>query len=175
MSVGDQAAEIQTEKETELMRTYFLACAALFLGAPIFGQQPQTGSGTPAKPADQAELTNLLDAKIKAEWEAIKQKNQKALGDLLSEEYVGVEADSEGERFKWKAKSELQESAVTDYTLSFLKVVPLCSDAAFARYEVFIKFPPKSIVKFEKLLVGEVWIKRDDKWQLLRHQETKVK
>jgi hypothetical protein len=159
------------------MRTYFLACACavLFLGSPIFGQQPQTGAGAPTKPADQVELTNLLEAKIKAEWEAIKQKNQKALGDLLSEEYVGVEADSEGERFKWKAKSELQESAVTDYTLSFLKVVPLCSDAAFARYEVFVRFPPKSIVKFEKLLVGEVWVKRDDKWQLLRHQETKVK
>lgn len=159
----------------ELMRTYFLACAALFLGSFAFGQQPQAAAGAPTKPADQAELTNLLDAKIKAEWEAIKHRNPKALGDLLSEEYVGVEADSEGERFKWKAQSELQESAVTDYTLSFLKVVPLCADAAFARYEVFVRFPPKSIVKFEKLLVGEVWIKRDDKWQLLRHQETKVK
>jgi hypothetical protein len=159
------------------MRTYFLAwaCAALFLGSFAFGQQPQPAAGASTKPADQVELTNLLDSKIKAEWEAIKQKNQKALGDLLSEEYVGVEADSEGERFKWKAQSELQESAVTDYTLSFLKVVPLCSDAAFARYEVFIKFPPKSLVKFEKVLVGEVWVKRDDRWQLLRHQETKVK
>jgi hypothetical protein len=159
------------------MRTYFLAwaCAALFLGSFAFGQQPQPAAGASTKPADQVELTNLLDSKIKAEWEAIKQKNQKALGDLLSEEYVGVEADSEGERFKWKAQSELQESAVTDYTLNFLKVVPLCSDAAFARYEAFIKFPPKSLVKFEKVLVGEVWVKRDDKWQLLRHQETKVK
>jgi hypothetical protein len=158
------------------MSNYFAcACAALLLGSSVFRQQPQGATSEPGKSNEQADLTNLLDAKIKAEWEAIKDKDQKALGVLLSEEYVGVEADGEGERYKWKAQSELQESAVTDYTLSFLKVTSLCADAAFARYEVFIKFPPKSIVRFEKVLVGEVWVKRDGQWKLLRHQETKVK
>ena len=158
------------------MRIYFgLACAALALGCFVFGQQPQGGTSQPTKPTAQAELTDMFDAKIKAEWEAIKKRDQKAYGEFLTDDFIGVEADREGERYKWKAQMELQESAVTDYTLSFLKVTPLCSEAAFVRYEVFIKFPPKSAVPFEKILVGEVWVKREGQWKILHYQETKVK
>jgi len=158
------------------MRKYFgWACAALLLGGFVFGQQPPGGTSQPAKSTEQAELTNLLDAKIKAEWEAIKKKDQKAYGDLLAEDFVGVEADGGGERYKWKAVSELQDSAVTDYTLSFLKVTSLGPDAAFVRYEVFIKFPPKSAVRFEKILVGEIWVKHDGQWKAMHYQETRVK
>jgi hypothetical protein len=145
------------------------------LGCFVYGQQPQGGTSQPTKSTAQADLTNLLDAKINAEWEAIKNKDQKAYGELLTDDFIGVEADREGERYKWKAQMELQESAVTDYTLSFLKVTPLCSDAAFVRYEVFIRFPPKSIVRFEKILVGEIWVKREGQWKVLHYQETKVK
>ena len=148
------------------------ACAALVLGGFILGEQPQ---GEPPKSSAPAELTNLLDAKIKAEWQAIKSRDQKAYGDLLAEEFVGVEADGNGERYKSKALGELQQSVVSDFTLSFLKVTPLCTDAAFARYEVFIKFPPKSAVPFEKILVGEIWVKRDGQWKALHYQETRVK
>ena len=155
------------------MRIYFAgACAALVLGGLVFGQQPQS---PPAKASAPEELTNLLEARIKAEWQAIKGKDQKAYGDLLADEFVGVEADGNGERYKWKALSELQQSAVNDFTLSFLKVTSLCADVAFARYEVFIKFPPNSTVRFEKLLVGEVWVKRDGQWKALHYQETRVK
>ena len=155
------------------MRIYSAgACAALVLGGFVFGQQPQS---PPTKPSAPDEFTNLLDAKIKAEWRAIKGKDQKAYGDLLADEFVGVEADGNGERYKWKALSELQQSAVNDFTLSFLKVTSLCADVAFARYEVFIKFPPNSTVRFEKLLIGEVWVKRDGQWKALHYQETRVK
>ena len=158
------------------MRNEFACwCAALALGCFVFWQNPPEASSPAAKPAAPPELTNLLDAKIKAEWEAIKSKDQKAYGDLLTEEYVAVEADGGGERYKWKALQELQQSAVADFALSFLKVTPLCRDAAFARYEVFIKFPPKSAVRFEKVLVGEIWVKREGQWKALHYQETRVK
>jgi hypothetical protein len=158
------------------MRTYWAwVCAVFVLECCVFGQQPQGGSSQPAKSTAQTDLTSLLDAKIKAEWQAIKNKDQKAYGDLLTDDYVAVEADGGGERYKWKALSELEQSAVTDYTLSFLKVTTLSSDAAFARYEVFIKFPPKSAVRFEKILVGEIWVKRDGQWKALHYQETRVK
>jgi hypothetical protein len=158
------------------MRNDFaFACAAIMLGYFVFWQNPQEVTSQSAKPAAPPELTNLFDAKIKAEWQAIKNKDQKAYGDLLAEEYVAVEADGGGERYKWKALNELQASAVADYTLSFLKVTPLCPDAAFVRYEVFIKFPPKSAVPFEKILVGEIWVKREGQWKALRYQETRVK
>lgn len=158
------------------MRNYFAwACAAFALECFVFGQQPRGGTSEPTKSTAQADLTNLLDAKIKAEWQAIKNKDQKAYGELLTDDYVAVEADGGGERYKWKALNELQQSSVTDYTLSFLKVTPLCSDAAFVRYEVFIWFPPKSTVRFEKILVGEVWVKRKGLWKALHYQETRVK
>ena len=158
------------------MRNYYAwACAAFVLGCSAFGQQPQGGTSRPTKSTAEAELTNLLDAKIKAEWQAIKNKDQKAYGELLTEDYVAVEADGGGERYKWKALSELQQSAVTDYTLSFLKVITLCADAAVVRYEAFIRFPPKSTVRFEKILVGEVWVKREGQWKAMRYQETRVK
>jgi len=151
------------------------ACAGLMLGCFVFGQNPQGATSPPTKSAAETELTNLFDAKIKAEWQAIKNKDQKAYGDLLAEDFVAVEADSQGERYKWKALSELQQSVVSDFTLSFLKVTSLCSEAAFVRYEVFIKFPPKSAVPFEKILVGETWVKRDGQWKVLHYQETRVK
>jgi len=158
------------------MRNYFAGtCATLVLGCFVFGQPPQGGTSQPTKSTAQADLTDLLDAKIKAEWQAIKNKDQKAYGELLTDEFVAVEADGGGERYKWKALSELQQSLVTDYTLSFLKVTTLCADAAFVRYEVFIRFPPKSTVPFEKILVGEVWVKREGQWKALHYQETRVK
>ena len=158
------------------MRTYFAwACATFVLGCPVFGQQAQGRTGQLTKSTAQADLTNLLDAKIKAEWQAIKNRDQKAYGELLTDDYIAVEADGRGERFKWKALSELPQSSVTDYTLSFLKVTALCSDAAFVRYEVLIRFPSKSVVPFEKILVGEIWVKRDGQWKALHYQETQVK
>ena len=158
------------------MRNYFAgACAAFVLGSLVFGQQPQSGSSPSRKPTADTDLTSLLDAKIKAEWQAIKNKDQKAYGELLTDDYVAVEADGGGERYKWKVLSELKESSVSDYTLSILKVTSLCADVALVRYEVFIKFPPKSIVRFEKILVGEVWVKHDGQWKALHYQETRVK
>ena len=168
--------ETQFKWGTRAMRKQFAwVCAALMAGGFAFAQKPQ-GTSKPSEKATAAQdLTNLLDGRIKSEWQAIKEKDQKALGELLAEEYVGVEADALGERYKWKALSELQQSSVTDATLSFLKVTQLCPDAAFARYEVFIKFPPKSAVPFEKVLVGEIWVKRDGQWKSLHYQETRVK
>ena len=158
------------------MWNYFAwVCAVFMWGGFVFGQQPQGATSQPSKSTASADLTNLFDAKIKAEWQAIKSKDQKAYGDLLTDDYVAVEADGGGERYKWKALSELQASAVSDYTLSFLKVTTLCPDAAVVRYEVFIRFPPKATVPFEKLLVGEIWVKREGQWKALHYQETRAK
>jgi hypothetical protein len=157
-----------------LMRNHFVCVFAIVTLMPsLLGQQP--GGKIEATPLADQGLTNVLDTKIKSEWQAIKSKDQKAYGELLTDDFVAVEADGGGERYRWKALSELQESSVTDYTLSFLKVIPLGPDAAFARYEVFVKFPPKSAVPFEKLLVGEIWVKREGQWKAMHYQETRVK
>lgn len=177
------------------MRNYRMWTGVWFLmGTLAFAQQPQVAPSQSGAPANQQagqaaqpgqkqapmspelqELTNVFDAKIHGEWEAIKNKDQKAYGEYLADDFIGVETDREGERYKWKAQAELQTSMVTNYQLSFLKVTPLCSEAAFVRYEVFITFPPKAQVRFEKLLVGEVWVKRSGQWKLMHYQEASVK
>lgn len=157
-----------------------LAGIGLLLSLPVRGNQatPPTGAGPaaqPAKPNASADLTNLLDGKIHEEWEAFKRKDKKAYGDLLTDDYVAVEADREGERNKWHMLREVEYSMYTDYTLSFLKVTQLGPNAAFVRYEAFFRFPPKSAVKYEKVIIGEIWVRRDGQWKALHYQETPVK
>jgi ketosteroid isomerase-like protein len=155
-----------------------LACLSLPLASLARQAAPPASpasSGQPAQSSSLADLTNLLDAKIKAEWEAFKNKDKKAYADLLTDDYIAIEADNEGERTKTHMLREIEHSMFTDYTLSFLKVTPLGPDAAFVRYESFFRFPPGSAVRFEKVIIGEIWVKRDGQWKSLHYQETRVK
>src|SRR5260221_14673387 len=118
------------------MRNQFaLVGAALMVGGFAFAQKPQGTNKPAAKAAAAQDLTNLLDGRIKAEWQAIKAKDQKALGELLTEEHVAVEADAQGARYKWKTISELQQSSVADATPSFLNVTQPRPNAAVAPYK----------------------------------------
>jgi Domain of unknown function (DUF4440) len=134
-----------------------------------FGEQRPSGN-----PADDA-LRNIFESKIKAEWEAIKNKDKKAYGDLLADDYQGVEVDGKGERNKLQAVAELSDQNVSSYTLWGMKLIPLGSDSAFVVYESTIQFPPKSVVRFSRVYVGELWVKRGGQWKELHYQETHVK
>ena len=147
-------------------------CAATCRSGPPAGSNANLPQGLPTSSKEQ---TDFFDAKIHAEWDAISRKDKKALGELLDEDYVAVEADREGERFKWKVLSEMDRSNVTGYNLSALKVSPLGPDAVFVRYEVFLRFPQGSLQPYLKVLVGEVWRRHNGEWKALHYQETPVK
>lgn len=134
------------------------------------GEQPQFGSVT----ADSG-LKEMFQAKIKAEWEAIKNKDKKAYAELLADDYQGVEVDGTGERTKLQALNELANGNVFNYTLWGYKLMPLGPDAAFAIYEVTLQFPPKSAVRFSRVYITELWVKRVGQWKELHYQETHVK
>jgi hypothetical protein len=154
------------------------ACLALSCCAPACRQSPSVPPEArlpQGLPAASKELTDFFDAKVNAEWDAIRRKDKQALGALLDDDYVAVEADREGERFKWKVLSELDRSSVTQATLSMLKVSSLGPDSAFVRYEVFMRFPPGSAQPFLKVLVGEIWVRKNGQWKALHYQETAVK
>jgi hypothetical protein len=74
-----------------------------------------------------------------------------------------------------QALNELANSNVSNYTLWGYKLIPLGADAAFAIYEVTIQFPPKSVVRFSRVYIGELWVKQDGQWKALHYQETHVK
>ena len=125
--------------------------------------------------SDDPALKDIFQAKIKAEWDAIKNKDKKAYGELLADDYQGVEVDNQGERTKLQALNEMANGNVSNYTLWGFKLIPLGPDAAFVIYEVTLQFPPKSVVRFSRVYVTALWVKRGGKWQELHYQETHVK
>jgi hypothetical protein len=155
------------------MRSSFIF--AFVAMASLAWSQQTTNSPTTEKPAVKSGLESIFESKIKTEWEAIKNKDKKAYGDLLAEDYEGVETDGKGERTKVQALSELADSNVENYTLWGFKLIPLGSDAACMIYEVTIQFPPKSVLRYSRLYISELWVKREGQWKVLHYQETHVK
>jgi hypothetical protein len=155
---------------------FFVACVTLLTCAAWSQQPPSTKAGAAEEAnTDDPALKAMFEAKIKAEWEALKNKDKKAYGDLLAEEYEGVELDGRGERNRIQAINELADTNVFNYTLSGFRVTPLGPNAAFVIYESTMQFPPRSVVKYSRVYIGELWVKRDGQWKELHYQETHVK
>jgi hypothetical protein len=150
--------------------TLLLIIVALTAACVAVGQS-KSGSGSPS----DAEAKNIFEPKIKAEWEALKNKDKKAYGDLLADDFQGVEEDGKGERNRAQAITELSEENVFNYTLWGLKVTSLGPDAAFVIYEVTMQFPPKSVLRYSRVYISELWVKRGGEWKELHYQETRVK
>jgi Domain of unknown function (DUF4440) len=121
------------------------------------------------------QLNAIFEQKIKAEWEALKNKDKKAYGDLLADDFQGVEVDGKGERTRSQAINEVAEENVYNYTLWGFKLIPLGPDAAFVIYESTMQFPPKSAVRYSRVYISELWVKRNGEWKELHYQETHVK
>ena len=151
----------------------------LLLTSLALAQQPtmptKFGEERPSGNAADDALRNMFESKIKTEWEAIKNKDQKAYGDLLADDYQGVEVDGKGERNKLQAMNELSRQNVSNYTLWGMKLIPLGADAAFVIYESTIQFPPKSAIRYSRVYISELWVKRAGQWKELHYQETHVK
>lgn len=123
----------------------------------------------------QSPLESLLEGNVKAEWEAFKNKDKKAYGDLLADDFIAVEDDSQGQRDKNKAAAEIDRSVINSYNLFAFRVLPLNPNAALVTYELTMLFPPKAQVRFKRVLVSELWLKRDGQWKMRYYQETRVR
>jgi hypothetical protein len=152
--------------------TVILACVAC-------AQQPATqkpkDDTRPTRVSMQPDLKAILEAKVRAEWDAFKRRNKKAYGDLLAEDFVGVEEDQQGTRNKLKAANEIDSGNIYNYSLFGLSIVPVGSSAAFATYEVTMEFPPKAQVRYMRVYVSELWLNRGGQWKIRHSQETHVK
>lgn len=165
------------------MRKYRI-CAGLVLVLATFAfAQPPATKNTAEQGKSQGvshesvqpDLKAILEAKVKAEWEAFKKKDKKAYGDLLADDFVAVEDDGDGARNKIHSVNDIPASNIYNYTLSFFKLLALAPDAAFVTYEVTTEFPPKAVNRYKRVLVSELWIKRDGQWKARHYQETRVK
>lgn len=160
-------------------RSLLVLCVAI-LAIGAVAQQP----ATPPKPGAIAPIGSvstdpalkaMFEAKVKAEWEAVKTRDKKAYGALLADDYQGVAVDLRGERNKIQSINDLADENSFNYTVERVKVLPLGDNAAFVIYDVTLQFPPKAQLRFSRVYVGEVWVKRSGDWQLLHYQETHVK
>jgi hypothetical protein len=155
------------------MRICFVFVFALWLSGCVFAQSKQSGDHE-RSPSDSA-LKEMFDAKIKTEWDAIKNKDKKAYGELLADDYQGVGIDNRGERNKIQSINDLADGNIYQYSLWGLKVIPLGTDAAFVIYEVTMQFPPRAQIRYTRVYIGALWVKRGGKWLELHYQETHVK
>jgi hypothetical protein len=154
--------------------TFFAELA--YLGQAQQPAAPSTFGDNLKNPnSPDATLTDIFQSKIKAEWEALKHKDKKAYGEFLADDYQGVEVDNRGERNKIQAINELADTNVLNYTLFGFKLIPAGPDAALVIYEVTMEFPPKSVVRFSRVYISELWMKRGGQWKEVHYQETHVK
>ena len=147
----------------------FLAVGVLLGVAVAVGSRAIQPRAAPARP--EAGSTDLLPPKVQAEWAAFKNKDTKAYGDLLSDDFLAVEVDSAGTRNRDQAIREISNSAVNDFTLSRLDVRPLGDDAAMVTYEASLQFPPSAQVRFLRIYVTEDWVRKGEEWKALHYQE----
>lgn len=163
------------------MRNHVLClCIALALPSLAFAQQP-AGAAKPAQNTSlknttaQSQLGDLLELKVRAAWAAFKKRDKDAYAAFLTDDFQAVEADGDGERPKAHILREVEHSMYTDYLLQLFQVQPLGSNYAFVTYESTMRFPKGSATRFRRVFIGELWIKRDGEWKMMRYQETPVR
>ena len=159
-------------------RRVSFATTALALCCVALAQQPPAGKAAGTAPHGSAaapELAALLEAQVRAAWDAFKRKDRAAYARFLSEDFQAVEADGEGERSRLHVLGEVEHCMYTSYLLQFFQVQPLGSDYAFVTYESTMRFPKNSALRFRRVFVGELWTQRNGQWKMLRYQETLVR
>jgi hypothetical protein len=158
---------------------YVFACIVTLISL-VLPQPPATPPKAGEKPPSSSasadsELKSLFEAKIKVEWEALKNKDKKAYAELLADDYQGVEVDGRGEQNKTQAVNELAAENVFNYTLWGFKLIPLGPEAALVIYESTMQFPPHAQIRYSRVYISEIWVKRAGQWKELHYQETHVK
>jgi hypothetical protein len=163
-----------------MMRDYFVFACIAWLTSLALAQQrtmpAETGESVQSgRVSADSGLKDLFESKIKVEWEALKHKDKKGYAELLADDYEGVEVDGRGERNKIQAVNELADQNVYNYTLWGLKLIALGPEAALVIYEVTMQFPPKAQVRYSRVYISELWVKRSGQWKIQHYQETNVK
>ncbi len=165
------------------MRNWRLLAAVAFLLLATCGyaqEQKAPPAGIPPEPKQSVptadpKLSALLESKVKQEWEAFRTKNEKAYADLLTDDFLAVEADREGARGKGQASAEVLKGLVYSYTLFSFKAFALSENSTFVRYEVTIQYDPKRRGRLARIYVTEIWLKQGNDWKCWHYQETVVK
>ena len=145
-------------------------------GAQQPGVAGRATSGMPTAHVTAApELAALLEAKVRAAWDAFKRRDRNAYANFLSGDFQAVEADGEGERSRLHVLGEVEHCMYSEYLLQLFQVQPLGAEHAFVTYESTMQFPKSAALRYRRVFVGELWTRREGQWKMMRYQETLVR
>jgi hypothetical protein len=142
--------------------------------APAAGAAPAAGTATSHSNASP-ELAALLEARVRAAWDAFKKKDREGYAKFLTDDFQAVEADGEGERSRLHVLGEVEHCMYTSYLLQFFQVQSLGTEYAFVTYESTMQFPKPAALRWRRVFIGELWTRRDGPWKMMRYQETLVR
>jgi hypothetical protein len=160
----------------------WMLCSCVALALPCLSSAQQTSAPEKyfagpqvGKSAPKTKLEETLEAKVRAAWTALRNKDKNGYGQFLTENFYAVEIDGEGERPKRRVLAEVEHCQFTEFLLQFFQVQPLGTDYAFVSYESTMTFPKKSLLRLRRVFVSELWARQGGDWKMMRYQETGVR
>lgn len=136
---------------------------------------PATNASSPSAPAAAAMTEAGAIATEKAIWDAIKNKDYAAFGNMLAED--SMEVTSEGVFDKAGSIAGIKEFEPSEVALSDWKFLSIDKDAFLIAYSVSVKgkFKGKEIPKeMESARASSAWVNRGGKWLAIYHQECPI-
>lgn len=140
------------------------------LPAIAFAQQKK--EATPARPG--AALSSALEAKVRQAWQDYKNKKKEAFAAILTDDFTTVEEDGSGLRDKKSEVDEIDQFNIAKYTLSDFSVKPIGAEGALVTYKAEYSGTAGGQPVNDKVVTGEVWVKRGRDWKCLHVQMTRI-
>ncbi len=147
-----------------------LRIAAICLGMIAAASAQEMKPMTAAKPSASA-----LEANVRKSWEQFKTKDKVGFAAGLALGYHAVEDDGEGSRDAKAEVAEIDDFALSQYTLTKFHVTSLGAGSALVTYTAEYSGTADGQPVHDKIAVGEIWVKRGGDWKELYSQDTKVK
>jgi hypothetical protein len=126
--------------------------------------------GEPAKIAEPSLEKTILN-KEKASWETLKQKNYSAFGELLADDYIGI--DNTGISNRAELLKSMPELRLLDYTMEDVKVRSVANGVALITYKAKLSGSYQG-KQLKPVYAASVWVKRSSKWLQTFNQETEA-
>ncbi len=120
----------------------------------------------------ESELTWMMAEKLRKVWNAWVRRDEAAHDELLAEDYHAVYPDGTVHVGRPGAE-EMSAQPVEEYWLTELQAWPVGEEAGIVNYAAEVQAPgnPARL----RFLVGEVWVKRGEKWKCRYHHATMQK
>jgi hypothetical protein len=155
----------------------FALVAAAACSAPTANHEapPPTNASSPSAPAAVAMTEAGAIATEKAIWDALKNKDYAAFGNMLAED--SLEVTSDGVFDKAGSTAGIKDFEPSEVALSDWKFLSIDKDAFLITYSVSVKgkFKGKEIPKeMESARASSAWVSRGGKWLAIYHQECPI-